>query len=101
MDCFLHYRFGSNDLVKLLSECFKKNQIEFREIDNLILISSNRHNFIELATALYETLLPFKLSKSDYLYLYTSRDENNWFSIIIKKMGISKMYNISPPMLRK
>ncbi|MFM9839643.1 MAG: hypothetical protein ACKVOQ_15345 [Cyclobacteriaceae bacterium] len=53
MDCFLHYRFQSKDGAKRIKECFQENDIEFREIDNLILLTSARFSFTQLAVALY------------------------------------------------
>jgi hypothetical protein len=94
MDYFLHYRFQAKDGVKLIRECFEENEIEFREIDNLILLTSTHLNFTELAIELYQKLSVIAVGKKDYLYLYTVKDERNWFCIVIKKIGITKMYNI-------
>ncbi len=101
MNCFLHYRFESKDAIELIKECFHKHQIEFREIDNLIMLSASNMSFMEVAAVLYKKLLPNKLIKSDYLYLYTSHSEKNWFCIILKKIGITKMHNIDSRLLRR
>jgi hypothetical protein len=77
MDCFLHYRFESKEMALFIKECFHEHQIEYREIDNMILLSSNHMGFAEVSAVLYKKLLPFSTAKSDYLYLYTSRSEGN------------------------
>jgi hypothetical protein len=94
MDCFLHYRFQTKDGANLIRECFQENEIKFREIDNLILLTSTHLSFTELAIALYQKLSLAAFAKADYLYLYTAKNEDNWFCIIIKKIGTSRMYNI-------
>ncbi len=94
MDCFIHYRFALENEAKPILECFRENKIEFREIDNLILVSSASLSFMELAVLIYRKLENVPIKKSDYLYLYTVNTPNNWFCIIIKKIGLAKMYNI-------
>lgn len=94
MDCFLHYRFRFADEVKLIKDCFEENGIEYREMDNLILVNSNHLRFNELAICIYQKLKMASLSKTDYLYLYTVSHQNQWFCIIIKKIGHSRMYNL-------
>jgi hypothetical protein len=94
MDCFLHYRFQTKDRASLIRQCFQENEIEFREIDNLILLTSAHLSFTVLAIALYQKLSLVAFAKTDYLYLYTVANEDNWFCIIIKKIGASRIYNI-------
>lgn len=94
MECLLHYRFRFTNEVELIRICFEENQIEYREMDNLILISSAQLSFTEVAILIYQKLIPASLSKSDYLYLYTVRNERDWFCMIIKKVGHFRMYNI-------
>ncbi len=94
MDCLLHYRFRFTDEAELLRVCFEENGIEYREMDNLILLSSPNLSFNEVAICIYQKLMMASLSKADYLYLYTVSHQNQWFCIIIKKIGHSRMYNI-------
>lgn len=94
MNCLLHYRFRFTDEVKLIRACFEENKIEYREMDNLILISSANLSFTKVAILIYQKLSRASLSKTDYLYLYTVKNEKDWFYIIIKKIGHSRMYNI-------
>jgi hypothetical protein len=85
MDCLLHYRFRFIDEVKLLRVGFEENGIEYREMDNLILITSAQLSFTAVAILIYQKLIQAPLSKSDYLYLYTVGNEKDWFCMIIKK----------------
>jgi hypothetical protein len=94
MDCFLHYRFQTKDRASLIKECFQDNEIEFSEVDNLIFLTTAHLSFTELAVELYQRLSKTSIAKTDYLYLYTVKNEDNWFCIVIKQMGISRMYNI-------
>lgn len=94
MDCVLHYRFRFTDEVNLIKDCFEENGIEKIEMDNLIMIRSTHLSFNELAICIYQKLMMASLSKTDYLYLYTVSHQNQWFCIIIKKIGLSKMYNL-------
>jgi hypothetical protein len=94
MECLLHYSFRFTNEVELIRVCFEENGIYYREMDNLILISSAQLSFTEVAILIYQKLIPASLSKSDYLYLYTVRNENEWFCMIVKKSGNLRMYNI-------
>lgn len=94
MDCFLHYRFQTKDKVKLIRQCLEENNVQYREIDNLLFLSTSHLSFTQLAAALYQKLSVVAMSKTDYLYLYTVRNEHNWFCIVIKKIGTARMYNI-------
>ncbi|KOY84424.1 hypothetical protein AD998_20705 [bacterium 336/3] len=94
MEVLLHYRFRFIDKVKLIKECFDENGVEYREMDNLIFISSTHLRFTEMAVLIYQKLIKASSSKTDYLYLYTVNNEKYWFCIIIKKIGNSRMYNI-------
>jgi hypothetical protein len=94
MDCFLHYRFQTQDEARLIKQCFHENQIEFSEVDNLIFLTTAQLIFTNLAVELYQKLSKASIAKNDYLYLYTVKNQDNWFCIVIKQMGISRMYNI-------
>ena len=94
MDCFLHYRFQTKEEVRLIKECFHDNHIEFSEVDNLIFLTTARLSFTDLAVELYQKLSKASVAKNDYLYLYTVKSQDNWFCIVIKQIGISRMYNI-------
>ena len=94
MDCFLHYNLQSKDEARLMRECFQENKIDYREIDNLILISSNSLRFTDIAILIYKKFSETSFSKTDYLYLYTANSQPSWFCIIIKKIGHSRIFNI-------
>jgi hypothetical protein len=94
MNCFLHYRFQTKDELRLIKECFQENQIEFSEVDNLIFLTTTHLSFTDLAVALYQRLSKSSIAKNDYLYLYMVKNQENWFCIVIKQIGIAQMYNI-------
>jgi hypothetical protein len=69
--------------------------INYREMDNLIIISLGQLSYSEVAIIIYKKMTRVSFSKSDYLYLYTVSNRNDWFCVIIKKAGNSRMYNIT------